>query len=279
VPPDTYPRRKNDQSDRDKLVAVFIDQLRDLERKTDPKDGAISARGKNFVALNALKIAGDLVNELAGWALDHQAGLALKEPEFVPVSTPNIREHPDYSHVRSPDDDHRHEWHGRNWAGREGDRIDPIVGRKWLMNLIRSNPGFFNLELRLMALTALEACDYGEIQPMLMATKKGRKVNLSILHLQLRAIRLVHGREARGIKKFKALEEVARAFCVSVNTVRSWERRLRTEFGPIEIAHRPATAEKVDVTQSDFRYEQDLAENARQYKMATAKKAKRAPQR
>jgi hypothetical protein len=51
------------------------------------------------------------------------------------------------------------------------------------------------------------------------------------------------------------------------------------QFGPIEIAHRPATAEKVDVTQSDLRYEQDLAENARQYKMATAKKAKRAPQR
>jgi DNA-binding transcriptional regulator YiaG len=129
-------------------------------------------------------------------------------------------------------------------------------------------------------MSALEACDYGEIHPMLRATKKGRKVNWTILHLELRAIRLVKFREACGIKKFRALEEVADAFTVSVNTLRSWERRLQKEFGPIELAHRVAEAEKGAVNESDAQYARDLKENARQYRMALAEKtAKRSPQK
>jgi hypothetical protein len=175
VPPDTdvYPRRTWNQSERDKYVADLIDQLRDLERETNPKDGARSAKGKNLAALEALKIAGDLVNALAGWALDHQAGLALKK--FVPLSTVKTPEDPNYSNVRATDDDHRHEWYGRNWVGRDGLPIDPIVARNWLKQLVRANSGVFNLELRLMTLSALEACEYGEIQPLLMTTKKVEK--------------------------------------------------------------------------------------------------------
>jgi hypothetical protein len=39
VPPDTltYKRIEVDQSERDKYVAGLIDQLRELETKTDPK--------------------------------------------------------------------------------------------------------------------------------------------------------------------------------------------------------------------------------------------------
>ena len=67
-----------DQSERDKYVADLIDRLRELEIKTDPKGGAQSAKGKNLAASEALGIASNLVKVLAGWALDHQAGLALK---------------------------------------------------------------------------------------------------------------------------------------------------------------------------------------------------------
>jgi len=290
VPPDTdvYPRRKWNQSERDKYVADLIDQLRDLERKTNPKDGAQSAKGKNLAALKSLKIAGDLVNALAGWALDHQAGLALKDLKFVPLSTTKTPEHPDYPNSRSTDDDHRHEWYGRNWVGRDGLPINPIVARKWLMNLLRAFPSIFDLGLRLDALAALEACDYGEILPMLRATKEGRKINWTILQLQLKAIALVKYREARGIKKFKALQEVAGAFGVSVNTVRTWEPRLRTELGHIEVAHRLAIAKEVGINESDDQHrassgpevlygQEGLQEFARQYRVAIAsKRAKRA---
>jgi hypothetical protein len=89
VPPNKnpYPRPKLNQSERDEYVAHLIDQLRDLERKTDPKDGARSAGGKDLAAAHALRIVGDLINALAGWALDHQAGLALKDLKSVPLKT------------------------------------------------------------------------------------------------------------------------------------------------------------------------------------------------
>lgn len=276
MPPDTevYPRPNWNQTERDRHVADLINRLRDLERKTNPKDGAQSAKGKNLAALNALEIAGDLVNTLAGWALDHQAGLALKDQKFVQLRAAKTPEQGGSSNVRSTDDDHRHEWYGRNWVGRDGFPIDPIVARKWLMRLVRANFGIFNLELMLHTLSALEACDYGEIQPMLMATKTNRKVNWTILQLQRRAITFVKGLQARGIKKFKALQEVAGALGVSVDTVRTWEPRLRTEFGHMAIAEsdpqqRPSSGP------GDF--EHALQELARQYRIAIARKrAKRA---
>jgi hypothetical protein len=109
---DAYPRRRWNHSERDKYVALLIDQLRELERKTDPKSGAQSAKGKDLAAFSALEIAGNLVNALVGWALDHQAGLALEDLEFVPRGTSKTKKHPDYQTSRSMVDDHRHERNG-----------------------------------------------------------------------------------------------------------------------------------------------------------------------
>ena len=190
-------------------------------------------------------------------------------------------EPPDHSKVRPTDDDHRHEWYGRNWVGRLGSGfdIDPIVARKWLKNLVRTIPGIFNPELQLMVLWALDACDYGEVQPMLRATKKGRKVDWTILRLQMRAITLVKQRQTNGMKKFIALQEVGYAFGVSAATVRTWERRLRTEFGHSDVANALATA-TFKLIEGDARYAQELKVTARQYRMALAEKtAKRSPQK
>jgi hypothetical protein len=276
VPPDTdaYPRPKWDQSERDKFVADLINQLLALERRTNPKDGARSAKWKDFSAANALLIASNLVNALAGWALDHQAGLALKDLKFVPLSTAKPPEHSDNSNVRPTDDDHRYEWYGRNWVGRDGGPIDPIVARKWLKNLVGALPGIFNPELQRIVLWALDACDYGEIQPMLRATKTGRKVNWTILRLQMRAITLVKQRETRGMKKFKALQEVAGAFGVSVDTIRTWERRLRTEFGHSEFAYAlwPATLVVNESEALRSAASLELQEIARQYRVARRRK-------
>jgi len=123
VPPDTltYKRIEVDQSERDKYVAGLIDQLRELETKTDPKGGAQSAQGKSLAALEALGIASTLVKLLAGWALDHQAGLALKGVKHVALAGTKLSEGSDHSSRPATDDDHRHEWYGRIWGGRLGE--------------------------------------------------------------------------------------------------------------------------------------------------------------
>ena len=240
-----YARPERNQPEHDKYVADLIDRLRDLERKTDPSLGEQSAKGKSLAALEALKVSSDLINALAGWALDHQAGLALKGPKLVQPRRAKTPGHRGSSNDRPTDDDHQHEWHGRSWIGRHGGPTDdPIVAKRWLINLLRGLTSMHNLELMLTAVLALDASEYGEIHPILGATKRGRKVNWSILQLQLRAIAFVRYREANGVKKYKALEEVAKAFGVSVDTLRTWERRLRNEISQAEIAHQLAIAEE-----------------------------------
>jgi hypothetical protein len=235
-----YARPEVDLVERAKYVADLIDQLRELETKTDPKGGVQSAKGKNRAALEALRISSTLVKVLSGWALDHEAGLAVKGLKHVPLRAAKPPKDADDSNAPPTDDDHRHEWYGRNsiGAGNFPGDLDPIVARKWLMNLLRANTGIFEIGLRWDALMALEACDYGEILPLLKATKKNRKVDWTILQLRLRAIECVYYRVAQGTKKYVAEEEVAKAFDRDVTTIRSWERRLKTDFGDAEVAER-----------------------------------------
>jgi hypothetical protein len=247
-----YPRRSDFGGARTSYVLSLIDKLSELERKTNPEGGARTAERKDFAAFHALQTAGKLVNALAGWALDHQAGLALKKLKFLPRQPSGTRTHPDYLRARASVDDHQHERNGGRLTV-----IEPLVARRLLINLLCANPGGFHGGLRRMAVTALEALEYDEIQPFLKPDPNNRKVNLTVLGLQLRAIELVEYRVSRGTKKYIALKEVAGALSVSVDTIRSWKSRLQKEFGQLEVARRMSfvvnSKNKDDAQQRSFR--------------------------
>ena len=84
------------------------------------------------------------------------------------------------------------------------------------------------------------------------------------------------------MKKYKAQEEVAGAFGVSVNTLHQWETRLQADFSHSEIAHRLAIAEEIGKMQSDAPdrdplYGRDsLQRHGQLYKAALKRRAKRA---
>jgi len=231
---DDYPRRKWAQPACDEYVACLIDRLRKLERKTHPEDGPQSAKGKDLAAFDALQAAGELVNALAGWALDHQAGLALKNLEFMPLQPSGTKNHADYLKKWANVDDHAHEKSGGSIGALDP---DPIVARRLLLNLLRANPGGFNSTLKHMAIEALEALNYGETQPLLAAAKTGDKRTLAARRLELRAIGLVEYRFKRGARKYAAQKQVADALGVGFNTIKSWEFRLRTEFGDLAVSN------------------------------------------
>jgi hypothetical protein len=226
--PDDYPRRKWARAAHDEYVTHLIDRLRKLEQQTDPKDGQNSAKGKDLAAFDALIVAGELVNAIAGWALDHQVGLALKNLEFVPLQPSVTKDHPDYLAGRKDVDDHVHERSGGSLGA-----LSPIAARKLLINLLRANPGGFHSMLQGMA---IEALDYGEVQPMLAETKGGDKRTLAVRRLELRAIAFVEYRYRRGIRKFKAQQQVGDALGVEKDTIKSWEFRLRTDFGDLAVS-------------------------------------------
>lgn len=175
----------------------------------------------------------------------------------------------------------------RNWLGRLGDPIDPIVARKWLFRLVLTNPGIFEPELMLQTLTALEACDYGEITLMLKATKTGRKVNWTMLQLQMKALSFVNSHMGRGMKKEYARKEVAKAFGIGVDAVRSWEHRLKVEFGNDVVAYIQETGKEHGVrisqakgpasTRAAAREREFLEYLGRRYIEATEKKRAKRP--
>ena len=231
-----YPSRDRDNDPpgaRDGFVSSLLDQLAELQRLTDPAGGEKTAVKKDLNAFIALETAGNLVQAVAGWALDHQYGLALHGLEFVPLQPSGTKNHPEYLELRARVDSHKHEREGAAASRRQA--IDPSVARALLYNLVMANPGAFPFLLQQIILEALLALDYGETLPLLRPKGKHKKRGYRELKLQLRALAFVEYRVALGQKKYEAQEIVAAAFGVDHQTIRTWEKRLREEFGRLQI--------------------------------------------
>jgi hypothetical protein len=217
----------------DSYVRQLLGELDTLEQKTRPSIGSESAKGKDLAAFRTLKIARQLVEHVAGWAIDHQIGLASEGLKFVPLQPSAMKNHPQYLEKRASVDSHDHEKTGGVLTSSEG--IEPFFARKCLVNVLRANPGAMPGWLRDKTIEGLEALDYGEVQPIFAPINEGRKRDLTELRLQLQALAMVAYRRKLGLTKEKALEQVAYALSKSPNTILSWETRLRNEFGRLEV--------------------------------------------
>ena len=119
-----YPRRK--RKGRKKYITSLLNRLAELERRSDPSGGTNSAKGKDLAAFDAVETAGELVRTVAGWAIDHQAGLAVEELSFVPLQPSQTKQHPQYRAQRDAVDDHKHERNSVNLVR----AVDPRVVRR-----------------------------------------------------------------------------------------------------------------------------------------------------
>src|ERR1035437_2585714 len=166
--PEDFPRRTTVRRDEnDKWVRFFLQKISRLREETCPSRGKESAEGKDSKAREALRCAGDLVTAIAGWALDHQMGLALEGLPFFelhPYLHEELRENYDkYRTEKAKVDDHRYEKIGGN--RRRIDELDPTILRNMLINLLRPNPGGFDFSLIEIFIEALESLDFGEVLP------------------------------------------------------------------------------------------------------------------
>jgi hypothetical protein len=75
-------------------VRKLLFNLAALEKTTRPQEGAVTARGKDRKAVEALNLANQLVRAVAGWAIDHQMGLALRGQESALDILPELSNHP-----------------------------------------------------------------------------------------------------------------------------------------------------------------------------------------
>jgi hypothetical protein len=203
---------------RPKYVNFLISRLRQLAEKSNPRNGVVSERGKDLRAFEALETAGQLVRELAGWAICHTVGLAKCELQFAPLQPNQTIKHREYLDIRRRVDSHVHEAEG----AKTEKIIEPHIIRRLLINLLTSNSGGWPYYEVLEVVSALEGVNFGEKSLIFEPVTKGRKVGLREQRLQLRAVCLAEYRRGLGLKKTSALNEVARAFVVDEDTIISW---------------------------------------------------------
>jgi hypothetical protein len=91
-------------------------------------------------------------------------------------------------------------------------------------------------------------------------------------------------RVGQGMKKYVAEEEVAKAFDKDPTTIRSWERRLKSDFGVAEVARRLELARNYGVhlrnaNDPDTRYGQKGLEYCARHHKVEMKKGARPPSR
>ena len=266
-------------------VNYHVNRLLELRNETEPAGEATTETEKDLNAHDALRHAGELVNILAGWAVDHEIGLGLAGLSFVPIQPTKTTKHPEYLEAKEQANSHEHEQRGRT-AYDITDSAQPVHAasceRQALINLLIGNPGAFPEPLTLRLIEALEALDHGEVQELLAPAKTNLRANpYSRWRLEMKALQHVEYFYARGNKKGWAQRKVGLAYGLSPNTVRNWERNLRQNLGQLHVSRNLAFAStaglnieaahqgKLDKQEIRFRErvygEEALAENGRQY--------------
>ena len=223
----TTKRRYPKMGPRRPIIDGLLNRLIELRNMTDPDLGKHSAGGKHLAALETLQRAQTLTDILAGWAIDHVAGLAAEGLGLVDFQQSGAtQEIP----IKSADD-HRHEINGSKWWREPPDELNPEVARQLLFNLLNANSGAFPRAFTAMVTNALKALEYGEVHPLFRPKKSSRKLTPRAQQGQMEAIGFIYYRTAGGMKKEQAIKQVADAYGINYETVRSWEKRLRRELG------------------------------------------------
>jgi hypothetical protein len=220
-----------------RLIADLIEKLQTLERQTRPVAGVDEAPNKDHAAYQALHFSQMLVDALAGWAIDHQVGLALHHLEFLPRFPQNTRSMPSYIDRKAAVDSHLHERLGTRRRGMTWADVAVTKRRQVVMNLLRGNAGAIPKPLASEIVEGLTSLSYGEVTPLFERAVAGRKVGRTVIALQCRALGFVEFRKATKLMTaYEAETVVADAYGVENVTVRKWGQRVRDELGDIAVA-------------------------------------------
>jgi len=216
----------------------YLKSLATLYETTDPARGAASEEGKLEAARQAISIWWYLWAELMLWAQSHLAGYEMLK------ARPDLRERLEkLLGAEITVDSHAVEYVGVYFSWNHVDDSDPMLAaiheimaeefeitmtapplRPIIRELLVSrsaNSSFWRFPLQ----HALFALELGEVDDLVKPSeirRQGRPIEL--YRWKLLALSHVHFLVGKGLKKFRALENVARGVGQSVETLRSWEK-------------------------------------------------------
>jgi hypothetical protein len=194
------------------------------------------ATGKDLAAFQALVRAAWLVHYAAGWALDHQRGLAEKELQFVPLGPSQTKKSPEYLQQRAAVDDHDHERRGSAQA-----HLSPNQARQLVLNILRPMSG--HLRLPPEFIEALEALEFGQTLPIIEKKATRKRTGLVEFRAKLTAIAYIEYQYVKGVKKHASTEIVADKFAVGREVVKDWPVEVRSALGNLAVQRTIITAQ------------------------------------
>jgi hypothetical protein len=222
-------------------VHFYVDVLLDLYEKTDPNGGAATEEGKLLRARQATEVWWRLHGKLMQWAQSHLAGYCWidEHPEILDT-LPEVDGNP------ITRDSHELEFLGSCFSintppvcdayterAEEEIRRFPEIGDVGLRRLIAellmsrcADNSSWRWEIQL----ALRALNHGEVQDLVKPSggKRGA-MPFQLMRWKVKALEQVMFRVGRGMKKYRALQEVGEAIGQSTETLRDWEKELRRD--------------------------------------------------
>lgn len=222
------------------FVLRILDSLQKLEEQSRPGEHDNSS-GKDMAAFKALREAAVLVNQIAGWALDHQRGLAEKGLRFVPRVPSQTKSSPVYLESKAAVDTHEHER-----VGSLRNELDTDQTRRFIINILHAMD--FGLGLPNDFVEALEALEFGETLPLVKAKATSKRTGLTAYRAKLSAMAFVEYQYKKGMKKHQSMEDVAHQFASTRDAVKDWPIELRKALGNFEV-ERTLTAARNSGTQ------------------------------
>ena len=216
---------------RDDLIEL-IDELLELEAQTHPSAG--DCTDKDELSRRASMVAGVLLQEVFGWAVDHQIGLVING---LPGGAPSLFEDVDVK-VQQQANSHVHEATAFRYVFLDDDlQID----RKMLRSLLNAlPPSLLPAKLLAQVLPALDSLEVGE-QPDFFArnarTHGQERSPYRKWMVRLKAVEHLEFLRGMNVKREDAKGSVADAYGIEPDTLDTWSTKLSRELkGIIHVA-------------------------------------------
>jgi hypothetical protein len=228
----SWPRRFHENRDDGLLRDLdwawsIMNCLEKLERETRPSGGDETSKDKDLKSREAIFWVGCLMRVFAGWAIDHQQGLAMAGLKSAGMHTSKMTDNPQFVEEKAKRDSHENE----RAAIEIGHSFDPLSDeqqRRFSSQVAELLKDVFPSSLA----EGLRALEFGEVLPIVKKAKvDGQKRNYSERMMQLHALKYIEYERGKGSPVGKARETVSSHFGVDTEAIRKWEGPLRKSLG------------------------------------------------
>jgi hypothetical protein len=203
-----------------------MDRLEELERETRPSGGDEPSKDKDLKSREAIFWAGCLIRVFAGWAIDHQQGLAMADLKSAGAPTSKMMDNPQFVEEKAKRDSHENE-RAAIESDHSFDRLSAEEQRRFSSQVAELLEDVFPKSLA----EGLRALEYGEILPIVEKATRRDKRNYTERMQQLEALKYIEYERGRGSFVGKARETVGSHFGLDTEAIRNWEDALRKSLG------------------------------------------------